>query len=123
MSEIAKAFDHGKAFVAFITCGDPDLDTTGKVIREMAAAGADLFICEGMYGEPDKQEKAKEHKHMTFQEAALLAKKAQPKEMWLTHFSPAFNWPEEYIDEARKIFPASSCGKDGRQITLKFEEE
>ena len=88
-----------------------------------AATGADLFICEGMYGEPDKQEKAKEHKHMTFQEAALLAKKAQPKEMWLTHFSPAFNWPEEYIDEARKIFPASSCGEDGRQITLKFEEE
>ena len=43
MSEIAKAFDHGKAFVAFITCGDPDLETTGKVIREMAAAGADLI--------------------------------------------------------------------------------
>ena len=49
------------------------------------AAGADLFICEGMYGEPDKAAKAKEYRHMTFAEAAQLGKKAQPKAMWLTH--------------------------------------
>ena len=41
------------------------------------AAGADLFICEGMYGEPDKKEKAKEYKHMTFYEAAHMAKQAE----------------------------------------------
>ena len=40
------------------------------------AAGADLFICEGMYGEPEKQEKAKEYKHMTFYEAARIASAA-----------------------------------------------
>lgn len=43
MIEISKAFDHGKAFIGFVTCGDPDLETTGKVIREMVAAGADLI--------------------------------------------------------------------------------
>lgn len=47
------------------------------------ASGADLLICEGMYGEPDKAEKAREHKHMTFTEAARIARKAAPKQMWL----------------------------------------
>ena len=57
-----------------------------------------------MYGEPDKLAKAKEYKHMTFSEAASLAKEAQPKEMWLTHYSPSLAHPEEYIEETRKIF-------------------
>ena len=43
MSKIRDAFDHGKAFIPFITCGDPDLTTTGRAVREMAAAGADLI--------------------------------------------------------------------------------
>ena len=50
------------------------------------AVGADLFICEGMYGEKDKQAKAVANKHMTFYEAARLAKEADVKEMWLTHY-------------------------------------
>lgn len=43
MSNIARAFDHGKAFIPFITCGDPDLDTTARTVRAMAQAGADLI--------------------------------------------------------------------------------
>ena len=43
MSNIASAFKNGKAFIPFITCGDPDLETTGKIVREMAAKGADLI--------------------------------------------------------------------------------
>ena len=43
MSKIASAFDHGKAFIAFITCGDPDLETTGKAVRAAVANGADLI--------------------------------------------------------------------------------
>lgn len=43
MSNLRKAFDHGKAFVAFITCGDPDLETTAKAVRAMAEEGADLI--------------------------------------------------------------------------------
>ncbi|MDE6034652.1 MAG: tryptophan synthase subunit alpha [Ruminococcus sp.] len=43
MSNIKKAFGNGKAFIPFITCGDPDLETTGKVVREAVANGADLI--------------------------------------------------------------------------------
>ncbi len=43
MSNIKKAFDQGKAFVAFLTCGDPDLETTEALIQTIAAAGADLI--------------------------------------------------------------------------------
>ena len=65
--------------------------TDTRPTKEIAqqAAGSDLFICEGMYGEPEKAKKAVEYKHMTFTEAAALAKQAQPKEMWLTHYSPS----------------------------------
>jgi ribonuclease Z len=45
------------------------------------AKGADLFICEGMYGEPGMEKKAREHRHMTMQEAAETAKKAGPVRM------------------------------------------
>ena len=48
------------------------------LISEMAK-GADLFICEGMYGVPGMEDKAKEHSHMTFYEAAELARQADPQ--------------------------------------------
>ena len=87
------------------------------------AAGSDLFICEGMYGEPDKVQKAVGYKHMTFQEAAQLARKAEPAELWLTHYSPSLVRPEEYLGEVRKIFPAAYAGKDGKSKELNFEED
>lgn len=43
MNKISSAFAHGKAFIPFITCGDPDLETTKAAVREMAANGADLI--------------------------------------------------------------------------------
>ncbi|MGI6094452.1 MAG: ribonuclease Z [Lachnospiraceae bacterium] len=86
------------------------------------AKGSDLFICEGMYGEPDKKAKAQEYKHMTFKEAASLAKEAQVKEMWLTHFSPSLVRPEEYMDDVRRIFANAHAGKDGKSLELQFEE-
>ena len=87
------------------------------------ARGADLFICEGMYGERGSEERAAEHKHMNFAEAAALAKAAEVRELWLTHFSPALNHPEEFIDVAREIFPNAKTGTDGMSLTMKFEEE
>ncbi|MCR5012826.1 MAG: tryptophan synthase subunit alpha [Lachnospiraceae bacterium] len=42
MSKISQAFKNGKAFIPFITCGDPDLETTKKCVLEMIKAGADL---------------------------------------------------------------------------------
>ncbi|MFV0362570.1 MAG: ribonuclease Z [Suipraeoptans sp.] len=86
------------------------------------AMESDLFICEGMYGEPDKQKKAREYKHMTFTEAATLARDAKVKEMWLTHYSPSLMKPEEYLDEARKIFPKTIAARDKRSTELKFED-
>lgn len=87
------------------------------------AKGADLFICEGMYGEKGKEAKAKEYKHMTFYEAARLAKEASPKQMWLTHYSPSLIRPEEYMGDVKKIFPDAFPGKDGKSIEIAFEDD
>ncbi|MDO4522080.1 MAG: ribonuclease Z [Eubacteriales bacterium] len=87
------------------------------------AADADLFICEGMYGEPGKEEKAVEHKHMTFYEAAKLAQKANVRELWLTHYSPSLSYPEEFMSGVTKIFPNAYPGKDGKSVELMFEDE
>lgn len=98
-----------------------DTRPTESIARN--AKGADLFICEGMYGEKDKQVKAVTNKHMTFYEAARLAKEADVKEMWLTHYSPSLTRPEEYMDEVRKIFPRAVAGKDRKSVELDFEDE
>lgn len=87
------------------------------------AAEADLFICEGMYGEPEKKDKAREYKHMTFLEAADMAKRAQVKQMWLTHYSPSLTRPEEYMDEVRSIFPRAKAARDGWTLELEFDED
>lgn len=86
------------------------------------AEESDLFICEGMYGEKEKAAKAVEYKHMTFYEAAKLAKDAKVKEMWLTHYSPSLTRPEEYMDEVRKIYPNAIAGKDAMTVELDFPE-
>ncbi len=87
------------------------------------AQEADLMICEGMYGEKGKEKKAREYKHMTFTEAASLAREANPKELWLTHYSPSLIRPEDFMEEVRKIFPRSIAARDGRSVELDFEEE
>ena len=97
-------------------------DTRPTESIKQNAKHSDLFICEGMYGEKDKQKKAKEYKHMTFYEAAQLAKEAEVKEMWLTHYSPSMTRPEEFMDDVRKIFPAAYAAKDGWTMELNFDE-
>ena len=59
-----------------------------------------------MYAEKEKEAKARQYKHMTFYEAANLAKSAEARAMWLTHYSPSLTKAESYMDEVRKIFPA-----------------
>lgn len=83
----------------------------------------DLLILEGMYGEPEKKAKAREYKHMTFYEAAEIGAKANPKVMWLTHYSPSLTRPEEYMKEVKRIFPRTIAAKDGQTIELDFEEQ
>lgn len=98
-------------------------DTRPVPIIAECAKHADLFICEGMYAEKEKEAKARQYKHMTFYEAADLAKRAEVTEMWLTHYSPSLIRAESYMDEVYKIFPAASLGKDGRSVELEFEED
>lgn len=87
------------------------------------ARNADLFICEGMYGEKGKEDKAAAYKHMTFYEAAKLAREADVRELWLTHYSPSLTRPEEYMEEVRRIFPRAAAGKDRKSVELDFEDE
>ena len=102
-------------------CYVTDTRPTDGIVEN--AAGADLFICEGMYGDPEKLSRVKEHKHMLMQEACELAKKADVRELWFTHYSPALNHPEEYEEEMKKLFPAAVVAKDGKFKDLMFEDE
>ena len=88
-----------------------------------AAKESDLFICEGMYAEKEKLNKAKQYKHMTFYEAADMAKRAEVKELWLTHFSPSLVRAEDYMPQVRDIFANAYLGKDGKSVELTFKEE
>ena len=98
-------------------------DTRPTPLIEKYAADTDLLILEGMYGEREKLAKAKEHRHMMFEEAATIAAKADPKELWLTHYSPSLTRPEEYMWDVKKIFPRAHAARDGKTVELCFEEE
>ncbi len=82
------------------------------------ACGADLLICEGMYGDEDMYQKMEEKGHMVFSSSARIALKANVGVLWLTHFSPAMKDPEAYIENAKSIFPDSLAGYDGIKTTL-----
>ena len=97
-----------------------DTRPTENIVK--CARHSNLFICEGMYAEKDKIAKAKQYKHMTFYEAADMAKRAGVEEMWLTHFSPSLVHAEDYMPEVKKIFPNAYLGKDGKSVELLFDE-
>jgi len=84
---------------------------------------SDLFVCEGLHGDPDMHDKTVSHKHMMFLEAAEIAKAGNVNELWLTHFSPALISPETYIDAPRSIFPNTRVGKDRMSKTINYQEE
>ena len=76
-----------------------------------------------MYGENDKLAKAREYKHMTFAEAAGIAKESGVKKMWLTHYSPSLVYPKEFLQAARSIFSETYVCKDGESTVLDFDKE
>ena len=98
-------------------------DTRPCEMISTMADDADLLVLEGMFGVNSKENRAKETCHMTIPEAAKLARQAGAKKLWLTHFSPSEPTPEEYANDARKIFPETEIAHDGMQITLRFPEE
>ena len=85
-------------------------------------ADADLMILEGMFGEPEKLERALLTRHETMQEACRLASDAHAKCLWLTHYSPANPHPEEFEAELKQIFENLVISTDGQKTTLKWEE-
>lgn len=121
----------GRTFTPDMVMGPPrkgikltyctDTRPTNSIVEN--AKRSDLFICEGMYADPEKITDAKSKKHMMFQEAARLAVQAEVKEMWLTHYSPSLPRPEYYMEEVQKIFRNTFPGKDGKSVELGFEEE
>ncbi len=123
--------DNGMTYTQDMVLGEPrrglkvtyctDSRPTDEIAR--AAEGSDLFICEGMYAEPEKLAKARQYKHMTFYEAADLAARAGVRKLWLTHFSPSLVKAESYMPKVREIFPNSYLGKDGKTVDLMFDEE
>lgn len=88
-----------------------------------AAKDADLFICEGMYGEDEQLSNAEKNLHMTMQEAASIAATCGVKEVILTHFSPSMVHPEKYLDELKYTFNRVTIGSDGMTRELTFGEE
>lgn len=87
------------------------------------AKNSDLLILEGMYGDIEKTEDAISKKHMTMIEAAEIAKETNPEELWLTHFSPAERYPENYQKEIKEIFENTQINNKGYSKTLTFTEE
>ena len=102
--------------LSYITDTRP-IETISKFIWD-----SDLFVCEGTYSSNDDMEKAIKNKHMTFQEAAELAKGGNVKELLLTHFSPAIEDPELSLQNATNIFENTVVGYDGLAKTLSFSE-
>jgi ribonuclease Z len=83
--------------------------------------GVDLLVSEATYGSDEHLAQARDNKHMTFSEAATMARAAAAKHLWLTHFSPRIADPEEFRAMAADIFPAVEIGHSGLQGTLNFD--
>ncbi len=83
--------------------------------------GTDLMILEGMYGDDEKMPQALKNRHMLFRESAALARQAETKALVLTHFSNCIDDPEDYIDNARVIFPNTKAAQDLMTLTLDYE--
>lgn len=82
---------------------------------------SDFFVCEGTYGDSSDLEKAIKNTHMTFEEAANLAKKANVDKLLLTHFSPSMDEPKQYENEATNIFENTIIGYDGYRESLFYK--
>jgi ribonuclease Z len=79
---------------------------------------SDLFICEGMYGDESQKASMNDKHHMLMQDACYLAKIADVKTLWLTHYSPAMLNPQDYTKQLLEIFPNTVVSKDGIKTTL-----
>lgn len=84
--------------------------------------GADLLIADGMYGDDDQKPTRWTPQHLSFAEAATIARDGGARALLLTHFSPTLSDPSAYRDRAAAIFPNTRIGHDGLTIDLRFED-
>lgn len=82
---------------------------------------SDLFVCEAMYGDDLDISKAVKNKHMTFREAANLARLGNVNKLLLTHFSPSLGEPNLYKKNATDVFENTIIGEDRLSFSLNFE--
>ena len=99
--------------VCFITDSTP-MDSMADFAR-----GADLLICEGMYGDDEMYDKMAEKGHMVFSDSARIARNGGVKKLWLTHYSPAMKNPQDYIEATKAVFAETVLGFDGIKTSLK----
>jgi len=81
------------------------------------AKDADLLICEASYTKA-MRDKAEEYKHLTGEEAATIANRANVKELYLTHFSQRYKNTDEIEENAKDVFPNVKCAKDFMKVKL-----
>jgi len=81
------------------------------------ARNADLVICESTYLS-DMEKRAAEYKHLTAHQAAEIAKKARVKQLILTHFSQRYKDKQEFLKEAKKVFPNVSLAEDFMKVEI-----
>ncbi len=103
--------------VAYVT----DTRPTAAIARLIS--GVTLLVCEGTYGDNAHAENAVRNRHMTFREAATMARDADVQQLWITHFSPGVDDPQAFTGNAREVFPAAVIGYDGMTASLAFPNQ
>lgn len=103
--------------VAYVT----DTRPTAAIARLIS--GVTLLVCEGTYGDNAHAENAVRNQHMTFREAATMARDADVQQLWITHFSPGVDDPQAFAGNAREVFPAAVIGYDGMTASLAFPNQ
>lgn len=92
-----------------------------EIIPEMGFR-CDMMILEGMYGAEEKLPLAVKNHHMLFRESAVLARDAEASQLVLTHFSTSIDDPQEFLQNARDVFPDTCCAEDGMTWVLKYPQ-
>ncbi|MHC1773383.1 MAG: tryptophan synthase subunit alpha [Flexilinea sp.] len=130
MSRISKAFENRKAFVAFVTGGDPDMETTEKLIPAMAEAGADLIEIGIPFSDPvaegiviqEADERALNGGCTTdklFDMVKRIRQKTDIPLLFMTYLNPIFTYGKEKF-----LRRCDECGIDGIIVPdMPFEEK
>lgn len=130
MSRITKAFENKKAFIAFITGGDPDIETTEKLIPAMAEAGADLIEIGIPFSDPvaegsviqQADERALKNGctvDKLFDMVSAVRRKTDIPLLFMTYLNPVYVYgKEKFLSRCRQ------CGIDGMIVPdMPFEEK